>query len=122
MSDESTRPAATLDRTTLDRLRKQGGRELVAEIVTIYLSDLDSLTKRIHAAVRSADDASLATCAHALKGCSASMGARQIWMLCQELEQAAIARDFSRASEVLADLDSQAQLVRVELEGESARA
>jgi dTDP-4-dehydrorhamnose reductase len=119
--DKSPGAAPTLDRTVLEKLRGQGGAALVAEIVAVYLSDLDRLVGQLRAAVAARDELRLRESAHALAGCSGGIGAVRLWHLSKDLSRTVVSHDLSGSEELLARLESEAPLVRHELLRESAR-
>jgi HPt (histidine-containing phosphotransfer) domain-containing protein len=71
----------------LEEAQVEGEPDLVVELIDLYAED----TPRRLAAVRSAwavgDLAALRWAAHGLKGSSASLGARQVVILCEKLER-----------------------------------
>jgi HPt (histidine-containing phosphotransfer) domain-containing protein len=71
----------------LEEAQVEGELDLVVELIDLYAED----TPRRLAAIRSAwaarDLAALRRAAHGLKGSSASLGARQVEILCEKLER-----------------------------------
>jgi HPt (histidine-containing phosphotransfer) domain-containing protein len=71
---------------SLEEAQVEGEPDLVVELIELYAED----TPRRLAAIRSAwaarDLATLRRAAHGLKGSSASLGARQVAILCEKLE------------------------------------
>ena len=72
---------------SLAEAQVEGEPDLVVELIDLYAED----TPRRLAAIRSAwaarDSAALRRAAHGLKGSSASLGARQVALLCEKLER-----------------------------------
>jgi HPt (histidine-containing phosphotransfer) domain-containing protein len=77
-----------LDLEVLAALRAYQGEsdaDLATEVIDSYLPDLDRLIPEMRAAARERDHQQLKHIVHALKGCSASVGATGLVRLCQEL-------------------------------------
>ena len=79
--------------TSFEEAQGEGEPDLVVELIDLYLEDTPHRVAAIREALAKTDGQSLERAAHCLKGSSASLGAGQVAVLCEELEQ--IARDFS---------------------------
>jgi CheY-like chemotaxis protein/HPt (histidine-containing phosphotransfer) domain-containing protein len=81
----ATKVLPILDRTVLDELRAVGpGVE--QELVSLFLSESQTLVQRIMTALHAQDAAAVRQAAHALKGSSASLGAKRLAAVCADLE------------------------------------
>lgn len=105
-----------LNRKLVEKLRETSGPPLVNEIIDLYLSDQDSLLGQIRAALSQRNASQLEDRAHALKGCSADLGAVGIRVLSEELERLALAGDLIQAAAAFDLLEAEASVVRRELE------
>lgn len=108
--DESARPVASPESGVnlqaildLDRL---GGRDFVGEVVAQFVADAGLLLKELAVAAQARDGARFRDEAHALRSCSANVGARAIYELCLSW------RDMSDAELARAGLESVARLER----------
>jgi PAS domain S-box-containing protein len=116
---DPTPPPAPLGRTPVDvaaldqlgGLQPSSGADIIVEFIEIFLTDLPARRAAIREAVESGKGVAIATAAHALKGSSAYMGARELQRLCQELEVAGRAEDTRAASMVAAALEEEAHAV-----------
>jgi len=79
--------------TSFEEAQGEGEPDLVVELIDLYLEDTPHRVAAIREALAKTDGQSLERAAHCLKGSSASLGAGQVAVLCEELEL--IARDFS---------------------------
>ena len=113
--DDTAGAAPTLDHAVIKKLQDQGGNELVAEIIGVYLADLTRLIGQITSAAKVRDETKLRSGAHALAGCSGGIGAKRLWRLCQELDRAAAANEPTRVDNLVARVESEASHVRHEL-------
>jgi two-component system, sensor histidine kinase RpfC len=71
-----------LNHAALADLERLGGREFVNEIVSQFVSDAALLLKSLADAVRAIDVEKFRDDAHALRSCSANVGARSLYELC----------------------------------------
>jgi len=80
----------TLDATILAELSNmgiEGGPDIAAELIQLYLGDLPDRIEGIRTAIGSADPGALQREAHRLKGSSQQVGAARLAALCAELER-----------------------------------
>lgn len=98
------RESADIDLSVLDGLREVLGDEL-AQIVGLFLSQLDGQLQALGAAVEARDAFALAAQAHSLKGSSGNLGLRGIATLAAALEQAGRREDFDGVDQTLALLE-----------------
>ena len=102
---------ATLDPETIAKLKSYGD-EFVAELVGLYLKQLDLRLAEICLAVDGQRAAELRESAHALKGSSANLGAARMLGLCSQLELAARSGDLTAAPALFDEIQREAQAVR----------
>ncbi len=106
--------AATLDPKTIARLRGYG-EDFLAELVGLYLTQLDVRLTEIRLAVDTRNAAELRESAHALKGSSGNLGALRMLGLCGELELAARGGDFTAVHTLLDEIQREAAAVKTAL-------
>jgi CheY-like chemotaxis protein len=91
---------AILDPQALGRIRAlhtPGGPNFFAKVVGLYFSSSLALTDTLRAAALSGDTAGIREAAHALKSCSANVGATAFADMCKEVELAAAGGDLDSA-------------------------
>ncbi len=96
-------PAATdvplvLDEAILDAVAP-GEPEIVAELVSQFLTDVPERIAALNAALHAGDSATVRRVAHLLKGEAAAVGARELAAVCARLEEAASAGALSAGPE-----------------------
>ena len=77
---------APLDGTVIANLRDLGGKELLDEVIGLYVDDAPSRLDAMRQALAANDPGTLASAAHALKSSSSNVGARHVRQLCADLE------------------------------------
>ena len=101
-----------LDSALLDEFRKVGpDGTFVNTIISQYLAESRSLLARVHDAIEHRDATALTASAHALTGCSSTIGAHLLAALCVELEGRGKAGALDDARGMVPGLD--AELTRV---------
>jgi signal transduction histidine kinase/CheY-like chemotaxis protein/HPt (histidine-containing phosphotransfer) domain-containing protein len=106
--------AGVLDRETLEALRRLdpgGGKNVLPQLVAAFTRTTPPRLAQLRAAVAGADAAAIQCEAHTLKGSGASLGARQLARLCEELELLAQGGDMAHAAEVLERLEVEVERV-----------
>jgi HPt (histidine-containing phosphotransfer) domain-containing protein len=102
---------------SLEGAQVEGEPDLVVELIDLYAEDAPRRLAAIQGALAVRDLTALRRAAHALKGSSASLGARQVEILCEKLERlpsqemlqrgamllACLEREFERAQSAFAD-------------------
>jgi len=100
-TDSDTRSeTAILDPQALGRIRAlhtPGGPNFFAKVVGLYFSSSLALTDALRAAAASGDTPAIREAAHALKSCSANVGATAFAEMCKEVELAAAGGDLDNA-------------------------
>jgi PAS domain S-box-containing protein len=112
---------AHLDAQVLAELRaleSDGEGDILAEMIGLYLEDSPAQLSHIKTAIEQADATRLAQFAHSLKGSCASLGARTLATLCDQLERVGLAGDLPRAVGLLSSLEVEAARTRASLETE----
>src|SRR5437868_13041787 len=94
----------TVDMSMLNDLaaaQVAGAPDLIVELIDLYLEDTLRRMANMQAAIAATDNAALKQSAHAPRGSSASLGARQMAALCAELEGLASADSWPTARALL---------------------
>jgi PAS domain S-box-containing protein len=91
--------------------RLSGDRELVRKVVAGFLSRLPQQVACLRQCVEKGDAQGTCRQAHALKGSAATVSAESLRAVCCELEDAAEAGNFNRASDLLPKLEEAASLL-----------
>ncbi|HVQ39076.1 MAG TPA: PAS domain S-box protein, partial [Pyrinomonadaceae bacterium] len=110
-----------LDAQVLNELRAlqdEGDPNILAEMIGMYLEDSPGQVIQIREAIERADAPGLVKSAHGLKGSCASLGARALWSLCDELEQLGLSGDVQSPARLLPSLQTEADRVTSSLNRE----
>ena len=83
--------------------------ELVAEVMPVCVEDNKKRLKMLAEAVEKADSENVKSCAHAIKGSSANLGAKRLSELACLLERRASQNDLSQAQELLQKITAEFQ-------------
>ena len=101
-------PAAdVLDASAIAELEAGGGPELRDELIALFNEDAPSALEKIRAAAAAGDAAELGRVAHALKGSSATIGARLMSATCASLEAAGRAGQIADQGPAIVELERQ---------------
>jgi CheY-like chemotaxis protein/HPt (histidine-containing phosphotransfer) domain-containing protein len=123
--EESPVPASSpIDNAVLDNIRglqQEGGPNLVARVVGLYLESSGKQLETLRNGVKNADAEAVHRATHSLKSSSATVGANRLSGLFKDLESMARAKDLQNAGEALAEIETEygaalAALSRLELE------
>ncbi len=90
---EAAHDGPILDEATLEQLRQGMGDAGMRRFYAFALGDAGDRMDRMEAAAQAGDGAVFAREAHALKGSSGMMGARQVWRLAANAEMEGLERD-----------------------------
>jgi CheY-like chemotaxis protein len=82
-----------------------GSRQLVAEVIDVFLTDSDAMTAAIRHAIESRDHGVAGSAAHALKGSIGLFSRGRSFELARQIELSARAGDLSHANEEVAELE-----------------
>jgi CheY-like chemotaxis protein len=96
--------SAVLDQQALGRIRalhRPGGPNFFAKVVGLYFSSSLALTDAMRAAVTANDAPAIREAAHALKSCSANVGAIAFAEMCKDVEMAAADGNIDSARELV---------------------
>jgi HPt (histidine-containing phosphotransfer) domain-containing protein len=91
-AEQAEKPIPTLNQDLLAqyRSRKSG---LLERLIEAYLEEAPRFLKNIRQSRQGGEFADLKLNSHALKSCSYNLGATKLSLICQTLENAAVARD-----------------------------
>ena len=92
-----------------------GNRQLLRELVRLFLADGPQRLAEIKDAVRRRDARALAQAAHALKGSVGNFAAKRAFAAAKRVESAGVNQDFGSANEACAALESELTLLSDEL-------
>lgn len=101
---KGTIPDNVLDQNVLESLRDV---EVLEEALELYLQDSPRLFATIQAVLTSGDAAALRDAAHSLKSTSGTIGAMQLYTVCQRLENCAKQGDFAGAAAAMPAVEEQ---------------
>lgn len=93
--------------------RIQGDKELLLELVQIFLEDTPRRFKEAALLIEKGDLVELSDVAHSIKGAASNIGANKLWKSFKELEEAAKQKDLNQIKQIF----QRASLEFVELEG-----
>jgi len=88
-----------------------GDRDLLIEVVSVFLTEVESLMLRVCESGSQRDSVALRESAHALKGCLLSVGAKLASEAAFTLERAGASDDLAEVDELVANLTRQIELV-----------
>jgi CheY-like chemotaxis protein len=117
----TAKAAEVLDRQVLDQLGKvvtNGKPELLARVIKTYLAESPKLIRKLQEAARKGDTAQIAASAHALKSCSANLGATVLSRYCDDVEASARAADTEAARRIVTQIESEHGSVQSALSSE----
>jgi CheY-like chemotaxis protein len=115
---------AAIDLQVLDNIRALQRKEapaLLGKVIQNYLSHSSRLLLALQEAVVRNDASSLQKVAHNLKSSSATLGARTLAALCQDLETMGRQHSLANAATVLSAATAEYEMVRVALSAELQR-
>jgi CheY-like chemotaxis protein/HPt (histidine-containing phosphotransfer) domain-containing protein len=90
----------------IERLIRLGGEELVADLVALYVGQVDDRLAAARLAVHDRDLARLAELAHAIRSSSAQLGADDVVASCEDVEDASERGDSGAARESFSVLET----------------
>ncbi len=90
--------------------------EIMGELIDIFLEDAPEQLTEIQQAIANEDSPKLALAAHTLKSNSALLGATTLSTLCQKLETTGYEEDLADAGQVLTQLKTEFEKVKIALE------
>jgi len=95
------------EHAALARLIRLGGQQLATDLAVIYLDDMPQRIAAARAALQMSDVVSLAKVAHSMKSSSAQLGATDLAVMCEAVEDAAEGGDVSAAAKYFVALQSE---------------
>src|SRR5262245_4818720 len=105
----------------LRALQGAGSPVVLAELIDLFLKDASSLLSDMGASLAAHDARTFERAAQQLKGSCGNLGAQAMSRMCADVQAAAHASDWTRASELLPGLEAEFGAVRRELEIEKGR-
>ncbi len=112
---ETPDTGAALNARALGDLESLGGRDFVCEIATQFVADAVSILAALTAAVRENDVIRFRDEAHALRSCSANIGAHNIYELCLSWRQVGAQEFAANGAAYIAELEHEFDRVRADL-------
>jgi HPt (histidine-containing phosphotransfer) domain-containing protein len=110
--------SGAIEEETLRTLATQmGGQEALGQIIALFAGKLPTEIDGLKASLESGDLGELGASAHRLKSSSGQLGARRLQVMLAGLEQAAGEGDAEAAARILAEVSTEAEMARTELEG-----
>ncbi len=110
--------SSPIDDAVLDNIRglqQEGGPNLVARVVGLYLESSEKQIETLRNGVKNADADAVHRAAHSLKSSSANVGATRLSGLLKDLESMARAKDLQKAGETLAEIEKEYGAARAAL-------
>ncbi|HEX7312667.1 MAG TPA: Hpt domain-containing protein [Pyrinomonadaceae bacterium] len=105
----------------LEEAQVEGEPDLIVELIDLYTEDAPRRLAAIRSAWAARDLAALRRAAHGLKGSSASLGARQVEMLCDKLERSSGEELLQGGEMLLTRLERESTRVRLVFAHERGR-
>lgn len=106
----------SIDWQLLESLRSElspdGDRNLLGEILDLFLEDTPSLLATIREAINTEDAAMLKYAAHSLKGSASNLGIRKMYYLCFTLQELGTQGLFLKAAQAFAELEAEFDSVK----------
>lgn len=106
---------------SLEEAQVEGEPDLVVELIDLYAEDTPRRLAAIRSAWAAGDLAALRRAAHGLRGSSASLGARQVGILCEKLERLSGKESLQGGEMLLTCLEREFARVRLAFADERAR-
>jgi PAS domain S-box-containing protein len=107
-----------LDRAAIESLRELGGSEMLGELAELFDKDTRAGLVELKKAIEKGDASSVEVIAHKLKGSSGNMGAKRMFGICADLQNAGASGELSDAQELLQRLEAEFERVRPALAAE----
>jgi HPt (histidine-containing phosphotransfer) domain-containing protein len=104
--------------TELRELQIEGEPDILAEVVQVFLNSTPVRLSDLQQAITQNDAAAVKDLAHALKGSSGTLGARQMAELCLQLEMTGRSGDLGQSEALWLKLEEEFTRVRAVLEAE----
>ncbi|MFA6469391.1 MAG: response regulator [Bacteroidota bacterium] len=104
--------SSIIDPGRLDEIRDIGGDELIRELLTLFLQDLEQCTAEIVRGTEAKDLQTVNECAHKLKGSAANLGIESLRMWCESVEQSARDQQLEAVIQQIVSLDGMKERIR----------
>jgi HPt (histidine-containing phosphotransfer) domain-containing protein len=109
---------SALDPKVIDSLRQltpEGERDVLAEVLQLFLDQAPKKLLALQEAVTAADAEEAGRIAHSLKGCSGNIGAGSMMDVCDRIEDRARAGDLDAVAPLLPSLTSEYHRAELEI-------
>jgi CheY-like chemotaxis protein/HPt (histidine-containing phosphotransfer) domain-containing protein len=113
-------PAIDLEILSCFRDMEENGESLLDQLIGVFLDNSPKLLHEAREGLAKRSGEMLAHAAHTLKGSCSNFGAERLRAVCQELENAGHAQNFSQATELLVSVENEFKYVQEALERECA--
>jgi two-component system sensor histidine kinase/response regulator len=117
-ADPVAKSTPCIDVQVLERmraLRGNGGSDLAAKVIGVYLNDAPGRLRSLQEAVARGDTVAMGRTAHAFKSASANLGATTLAELCQRMESLGRTSSMSGVDGLLAEIETAYALAATEL-------
>jgi CheY-like chemotaxis protein/HPt (histidine-containing phosphotransfer) domain-containing protein len=117
-ADPVAKSTPCIDVQVLERmraLRGNGGSDLAAKVIGVYLNDAPGRLRSLQEAVARGDTVAMGRTAHAFKSASANLGATTLAELCQRMESLGRTSSMSGVDGLLAEIETAYALAAAEL-------
>ncbi len=108
-------PTTSIDRRILAALEADTSRELVPELIEVFVKSANTRIDKINHHLAAADLAGIAAEAHALKSSSATFGAGTVRQICAELEARGKLGDHPAVNRLVPELTNALETAKREL-------
>ncbi len=115
---ESTGAEPVIDPKRIEQIIDVGDNDLLKELLSIYLEDLDQFVADIRSAVTEQNYQRMYECSHKLKGASSNLGIESLARSCAELEQMSKAGDTDAVTFKFSQLQELISRVRAHITAE----
>lgn len=102
----------TLNRGRLDAIERDVSREVLIELVGVFVTDVAARLERLSDAVKARENKRASSLAHAVQGSAASLGVLRLRSVAQRLEELTETDDWGASDATLARLIHEFQHVR----------
>lgn len=110
-----TDPTTSIDRRILAALEADTSRDLVPELIQVFVKSANTRLDTINHHLAAADLAGIAAEAHALKSSSATFGAATVRRICAELEAVGKSGDHAAVERLVPELTNALDVAKREL-------
>jgi two-component system, sensor histidine kinase and response regulator len=115
---------SVIDQKVLDTIRalqKKGRKDILSQVITLYLDHLPAQLRELHDAISSGDASAIHRLAHSLKSGSANLGAMTLSSFFEEVESMGRMNSIDHAAELLSKIETESIAVETALKSELQR-